>query len=378
VKIVHVAKMTSVAGMEKHLLTLLPGLQARGLDVSLIVLVEPGKPMDDYVAHMQQSGVQTETMVIRRDLDPLLIGRLARKFREGRYDAVHTHLIHADLHGVIAAKRAGVRRIFLTGHNDDQFRRRWPIRFLQRWLWRQVTAGIAISEALRQFIITVESAPPERVHTVHYGLDPAAVPIDLSARQKLCEELGIHPNAPIAGSICRLTGQKGLSTAIRAFWQIAEQAQGAQYVIVGDGPLRQSLQREAEGFGLGQRIHFLGWRDDAGSLVGAFDVLLMPSLWEGFGLVALEAMAASRPVIASRVSALPEIVENGVTGYLADPADPSALAECLLDILQNPALAREMGENGRRRLEAEFSVDRMIDGTLRVYQFDSTVSTHRA
>ncbi len=371
-KIVHVAKMTSVAGMEKHLLTLLPGLQARGLDVSLIVLVEPDKPMADYVADMQQSGVGAEAMVIRRDLDPMLIGRLARKFREGHYDAVHTHLIHADLHGVIAAKRAGVRRIFFTGHNDDKFRRQWPIRLLQRWLWRQVTAGIAISESLRQFMIAVESAPPERVHTVHYGLDPAAVPIDPTARQKLCEELGVHPNAPVAGSICRLTEQKGLSYAIRAFWQIAEQAQGAQYVVVGDGPLRQSLQREAEGFGLGQRVHFLGWRDNAGSLLGAFDVLLMPSLWEGFGLVALEAMAASRPVIASRVSALPEIVESGVTGFLAEPADPSALAECLLHLFENPALAREMGENGRRRLEAEFSADRMIDGTLKVYQSGST------
>jgi glycosyltransferase involved in cell wall biosynthesis len=372
VKIVHVAKMTSVAGMEKHLLTLLPGLQARGLDVSLIVLVEPDKPMADYVAAMQQSGVQAEAMVIRRDLDPMLIGRLARKFREGNYDAVHTHLIHADLHGVIAAQRAGVGHIFFTGHNDDKFRRQRPIRLLQRWLWRQVTAGIAISEALRQFMIAVESAPPERVHLVHYGLDPAAVPIDPAARQKLCEELGVHPNAPVAGSICRLTEQKGLSYAIRAFWQIAEQAQGAQYVVVGDGPLRQSLQREAEGFGLGQRVHFLGWRDDAGSLIGAFDVLLMPSLWEGFGLVALEAMAASRPVIASRVSALPEIVESGVTGFLAEPADPSALAECLLHLFENPALAREMGENGRRRLEAEFSATQMIDRTLTVYQSGST------
>lgn len=371
-KIAHVAKMIDVAGMEKHLLALLPGLRAHGVDSSLIVLVEPDKPMGDYVARMQQCGIPTEAVVIRHDFDPGLIGRLAHKFRAGHYDAVHTHLIHADVHGLIAARLSGVPRFFSTAHNDDKFRRRWPIRWFQRWLWRQVTAGIAISELLRRFLIDVELAPPERVHTVHYGLDPQSLTVDRDARLKLSHEIGFHPNAPVAGSICRLTEQKGLTYAIRAFWQIAEQAQGAQYIIIGDGPLRQSLQQEAEGFGLGKRIHFLGWRANAGSLIGAFDTLLMPSLWEGFGLVALEAMAARRPIIASRVSALPEIVDNGVTGFLAEPANPSALAECLLQIFHDPALARNLGENGRRRLETDFSVDRMIAGTLKVYQSEAT------
>ncbi len=360
--------MTSVAGMERHLLTLLPGLQARGLDARLIVLVERDKPMDSYIAQMQQHGVPTEAMVIGRDFDPGLIGRLARKFREHSADAVHTHLIHADIHGVIAAQRAGVRQIFFTGHNDDRFRRRWPVRLMQGWLWRQVTAGIAISEALRQFVISKEFAPPDRVHTVHYGLDAASLQPTPDARAKLCQELGLPTHAPLVGSVCRLTEQKGLTHAIRAFWQITEQAGGAHYVIVGDGPLREALQQEAKGFKIDHRVHFLGWRNDAIDLIAALDVLLIPSLWEGFGLIALEAMAMRTPIIASRVSALPEIVENGVTGYLAPPADPMAMAECLLDLIRHPDLARQMGESGRRRLESDFDVDRMIDGTLKVYQ----------
>ncbi len=368
VKIVHVAKMTSVAGMERHLLTLLPGLRACGVDATLIVLVEPDKPMDSYIAQMRDCGVPAQAMLIRRDLDPGLIRRLARTFREGGYDAVHTHLIHADLHGVLAAKLAGIRQAFCTGHNDDRFRQRWPVRLLMGWLWRQVTAGIAISEALRQFMIRVEFAPPNRVHTVHYGLDPAAIHAPADTRERLCTELGIHPNAPIAGSLCRLTEQKGLGYAIRAFWQISDQYQGAHYVIAGDGPLRQTLQQQAQGFGLGQRVHFLGWREDNLSLLAAFDVLLMPSLWEGFGLVALEAMALRKPVIASRVSALPEIVEDGVTGYLTTPGDSSEIAERLLNLFENRALARDMGEKGRCRLESEFSVERMIRNTLKVYQ----------
>ncbi len=367
-RIVHIAKMTSVAGMERHLLTLLPGLRACGLDASLIVLVEPGKPMDSYIAQMQQRGVPAEPMLIRRDFDPALIARLAQKLRAGGYDALHTHLIHADIHGVLAARRAGIRSVFCTGHNDDRFRSRLPVRLAMAWFWRQVKAGIAISEALRRFMIRVEFAPPDRIHTVHYGLDPASIAVVPDARQRLCEELGIHPNAPVAGSMCRLIEQKGLSHAIRAFWQISEQFQGAHYVIVGDGPLRPALQQRAEGFGLGDRIHFLGWREDNLALMAAFDVLLMPSLWEGFGLVALEAMALRKPVIASRVSALPEIVEDGVTGYLAAPGDSSAIADSLLHLFGNPPLGRDMGEQGRRRLESEFSADRMIANTLKIYE----------
>jgi glycosyltransferase involved in cell wall biosynthesis len=371
VKVVHVAKMTSVAGMERHLLTLLPGLRARGLDARLIVLVEPGKPMDGYVVQMEKSGVPAETMIIRRDFDPGLVGRLARKLREYACDAIHTHLIHADIHGVLAAKRAAIHNVFCTGHNDDRFRRRFPLRLAMAWFWRQVRAGIAISDALRQFMIKVEFAPPQRIHTVHYGLDPDAITAPADARTRLCDELGIHLNAPIAGSMCRLTEQKGLGYAIRAFWQISEQFQGAHYVVVGDGPLRNALQQQAEGLGLGRRIHFLGWRDDNQSLIAAFDVLLMPSLWEGFGLVSLEAMALRKPIIASRVSALPEIVEDGKTGYLTAPGDSSSVAESLLHVFDNPSMAREMGENGRRRLESEFSADRMITSTLKVYELRS-------
>jgi glycosyltransferase involved in cell wall biosynthesis len=355
--------MTSVAGMERHLLTLLPGLRACGLDVSLIILVEADKSLDAYPAQMSDLGVPTEQLVMQRDLDLGIIWRLARKFRESGCDAIHTHLIHADLHGIIAAKLAGVKHIYFTGHNDDSFRHRLPIRLLQSFLWRQVEAGITISEALRQFVINVEFAPPSRVHTVHYGLDPSkVVPVE-NARSSLRQMLGLAPNTPIAGSVCRLTTQKGVTYAIQAFQGLPD----AHYVIVGDGPLRNTLETEVHNHQLEDRVHFLGWRDDIHHLMAGFDVLLMPSLWEGFGLVALEAMAVCTPIIASRVSALPEIVVDGETGYLVPPADPTALAARLRDIFNDPDKARLVGENGRKRLESEFSVQRMVESTLKVY-----------
>jgi len=154
-RIAHIAKMTSVAEMERHLLALLPGLRADGLDARLLILVEPDKPLDAYCDQMIALGVPTQQFIIRHDLDPALVRRLARTLRAVDFDAVHTHLIHADLHGVTAAKLAGIRHIFSSAHNDDSFRRRWPIRLMQAMLWQQVEGGIAISEALRQFLIQV-------------------------------------------------------------------------------------------------------------------------------------------------------------------------------------------------------------------------------
>lgn len=367
-KILHLAKMTGIAGTENHLLALLPGLRARGLDARLIVLAEPNRPMDSYIEQMQARGIPAEQMPIARDLDYPLIGRLAARFRAERPDAVHTHLIHADWHGVIAARRAGIRRIYWTGHNDDPFRRRLHIRLPQIYLWRRITAGIAISESVRQFMIHIELAPPAKVQTIHYGYDlTGAGRGDPAARDRLRAELGMPPEALVAGSVCRLIEQKGLPHAIRAFKTIIEHHPHAHYIIVGDGPLREPLIALVNDLGLGGRVHLIGWRSDAAALMSAFDVFVMPSLWEGFGLVMLEAMAACLPIVASRVSALPEIAVAGETGYLVPPGDSGALAERIGGLFADPSLRARMGAAGRARLERDFSLGAMIDRTVDFY-----------
>lgn len=365
-RVVHLAKMTGVAGTENHLLALLPQLAESGLDVRLIVLCEPEKPMYAYAAQMSALGVPTELVSIRGDLDLRLIGQLSGRLRALGAEAVHTHLIHADWHGLPAALRAGVPHIYTSGHNDDPFRRRLPIRLVQAYLWRRVTAGIAISEAVRRFMIAVEWAPPHKVHTVHYGIAPRLP--NLVMRAAFRAELGIPLDAPVFGSVCRLIEQKGLSFALRAFAQVLARFPEAHYVIVGDGPLRESLCAEAEMLGVAAHVHFAGWRADAAERMSAFDIFLMPSLWEGFGLVLLEAMAAHLPIIASNVSALPEIVVDGETGLLCAPRDVECLAAHMARLLSDRALAQRLGANGAARLQAEFSVSKMVNGTRAVYQ----------
>ena len=367
-RVIHLSKMTGAAGSEGHLLALLPGLRARGLDARLWVLVEPDNPVQGYVDRAESLGVPVERVIIRRHFDPGLWRRLATRLRDAHPDLVHTHLIHADLYGIPAARWAGVRGVVTSRHNDDRFRRWLPVRALSRWLWRQADAGIAISEAIRRFAIANEGVPPDKIHTIHYGLDPATIEAPPDARARLRQGLGLPPDTPLIGSVCRLIAQKGLDNALDGFGQVAAEFPAARYVIAGDGPLRGALEAQAARLGLAERVHFLGWRGDAAAIFAALDVLLAPSRWEGFGLVFLEAMALAVPVISTRVSAIPEVIADGETGWLGPPGDPAAISAALRVALGDPGERCRRGEAGRARLESQFTVDAMVERTLAVYR----------
>lgn len=369
-RIVHVMKMTGIAGAENHLKALLPGLCTHGFTVALLILTDPrrnNRDLERYADDLKHShGIDAQLIPIRSAFDPRLIRTLIRLFRGA--DAVHTHLIHADLHGLIAARIAGVKYVFSTAHNDDQFRRRRVIRLFQRWYWSQVTAGIAISDSLRHFLLSVESAPPSKIHSVRYGysiqdgVDESRVTVG-----RLRTKLGLAPDVPIFGSVCRLVPQKGLDTAIRAFARIADDYPKASYVIIGDGTLRSKLSALARDLQIADRVHFWGWDANPGDLYPDMTCFVMPSRWEGFGLVALEAMAHQLPILASNVSALPEILEDGRTGILFPVDDVDQLAAAMRRILDDPAQAAAMGGAGYARARDRFSVEAMIEGTLYVY-----------
>ena len=231
-------------------------------------------------------------------------------------------------------------------------------------------AGIAISQSLSQFAVEVEGAPPEKIHTIPYGLDFQRLTphIQKATRQAMRQQIGLDAEAVVVGMVCRLVEQKGLSYGLQALARVLPQFPDACCVIAGEGPLRAELEAEAKALGLRDCVHFLGWRDDVADLMTALDLLLVPSLWEGFGLVILEAMARQLPVIASAVSAIPEIIVQGETGLLVPPRDVEGLAEALAMLLADRPLRRYLGQNGEDRLEAQFSARRMVDDTVTLYR----------
>jgi glycosyltransferase involved in cell wall biosynthesis len=339
VKVLHIHRIGGIGGSERHLLTLLPALAERGVDVRFLGLDDHSRAPDPFYEAL---AVPFERVAAPHDLDPRLAVRVRRAAREA--DLVHTHLVHADVYGAI-----GARVLVSTKHNDDPFRA-GAFRYVERALARRASRIIAITRALARFQVERVGLPPEKVEVIHYGLDelPAAWgtnPLDRVPR-----------DAPLVLAICRLEPQKGVDVAIRALREIPN----AQLVVLGEGPQRPELEGLA-----GDRVHLLGRVPDVAAWLRRADVLVHPVRWEGFGLALLEAMLASLPVVASRVSSIPEIVADGETGLLVEPDDPAALASAVRGVIDD---AGDYGERGRERVRAEFSVARMTDRTLAVYE----------
>ena len=361
-------KVTRISGAERHLLILLPVLRQLGVDAHLVLLVEPDRLMDDMVALAKERDIPVQRVIIRRDFDLSLIWKLVRLFRSASPDVVHTHLIHADLFGLVAAWLAGVPVRISSRHNDDAFRKHWAVRRLNQTLGWVSSGAIAISDSIREFVIGVEGIRAEKVSRVYYGMDLLMPDHDQreQARQTLRHELGLAQDAVVIGTACRLTEQKGLTFALQAIQQVHEQGVAVEFVIAGDGELREALAKEAQQLGIADHIHFLGWRDDVRNVGLGYDVFVLPSLWEGFGLVLLEVMSLGVPIIASEVSAIPEVV--GDAGILVPPKQADTIAEAVLHLIDNPDLRQQIGERGVERLQSHFSVEKMAEETFTIYQ----------
>jgi glycosyltransferase involved in cell wall biosynthesis len=305
---------------------------------------------------------------IRADLDPLLLWRLVRFLRAKKPDIVHTHLIHGDLYGTLAARLADVPSVVSTKHNDNAFRRRRFYAWLDRSLARYQDRIIVISRHLKRFCVEVEGLTADKIMPIHYGLDVKAFLGNVDGSSAVRAELGVPVGAALVGVVGRLTEQKGHIYLLDAFTEVVQMLPSAHLLIVGDGELRLDLEHQVARLGLRDNVTFAGYRQDIARIVVALDVMVMPSLWEGFGLVLLEAMAAAKPVVATRVSAIPEIVDDSETALLVPPKDPDSLARALLTLLRDPARAREMGQRGHRRLEEQFTVARMVEQTQTVYE----------
>lgn len=369
-RVLHLIKATQIGGAERHLLILLTGLRRNNIDARLLVLIEPDNPMADLLAEATVRDIPVDTITIHSDADPSAVDQIRRYLQDFQPAILHTHLVHADTYGVLATRFLPAIKVISSRHNDDPFRSHLAIRAASYLLWRSIQGGIAISDHMRRFVIEVEGAPEEMIRTVRYGIEPQ-IPTATeteAARATLRAELGLEADATLIGMACRLTEQKGITYALQAFAQIKEETRNTFLVIAGNGPLRDELEEQARRYGLIKRVIFLGWRDDVPQLLRGLDLFLMPSLWEGFGLVLLEAMQARLPVIASAVSAIPEVVVDGETGLLIPPRDVDALLAALRQLLADEPLRAHMGTRAVERVQTAFAAERMTEETLVVYR----------
>jgi len=295
------------------------------------------------------------------------VGALSREIQTFRPDLVHSHLIHGDVHGQLAARLFGVAGIS-SFHGTHGFYQRQPYRSAAAIAGRSARLTIAISEHVRRFIEGLRLVREGAIRVIPYGIDASRWSVSAAERTSARVALGLDPRDVAVGVASRLVAHKGHSFLLRAHARASQTAPRLRLLVAGDGPLRADLEREAGA--LEGRVQFLGFVEDVKSFLNVCDILIFPSepeFGEGFGLAALEAMAASRPVVATAVASLPELVCPEETGLLVDPGNVEQLAMGLARLADDATLCRQMGERGRARVRATFSLAAMVERTIAAY-----------
>lgn len=364
-KVLHVITTLDVGGAEMHLLAQVRGQAARGHEVRVAYLKGHGSLESDFRA----AGARD---VARVGSGPGLFARLWPHLRWAQI--VHTHLLKADMAGALAATLAGRRAgLIASKHNDERVLERPLVSFVHGLIGALPQRTICLSDHVARYIERYGRVRRDKLVRIYYGLDPTPferAASDTAARARVREELGIAPDEVVFVCVARFAPQKAHDVLLRAHAQLVASAPRARLLLVGDDPFgdgrvrAEALARELD---LKERALFAGIRRDVPAVLAASDVFVMSSLWEGLGLVFLEAMAAGMPVVSTRVSAIPEVVEHELTGLLVPPSDAAALCAAMAALANDPARRTALGARGRERVRKLFGLERMVEQTLELY-----------
>jgi L-malate glycosyltransferase len=313
-------------------------------------------------------GLELIPIAPRTEMDLGAAWKFSRLIKRLVPDIVHAH----DPHGVAMASLAlsmaaaalrGRRPPALVASRRVDFRLKGNS--LSRWKYRQVDCFIAASEAIRQMLVA-DGVAPERTVTVHEGIDvervAAAPPVNIH------EAFFLPHGAPVVGNVAALVPHKGQRYLIDAARQVVRELPDTRFVILGEGELRDHLERQVADHHLQKHVLLPGFRTDVIGCMKGFDLFAMSSVTEGLGTSLLDAMACARPIVATRAGGIPEIVEDGVSGVLVPPRDHNAMAGAIVRMLKDAGLRRRMGDAGLGRVTARFTVDRMVEQTAATYE----------
>jgi glycosyltransferase involved in cell wall biosynthesis len=344
-------------GQHQVLLTVL-GLRERGHRAVLVA--HPG----GVLYRRASEGDDLVPLSPRSEVDVASAWRLSRIIASYQPDVVHAHDPHAVAMASMAlsfASRSASPRLVASRRVDFHLQRH----SFSRWKYRQVALFVAASAAIKDILVR-DGIPASRVVVVHDGIDVERVARVPAA--DLHQTFWFPKGAPVIVNVGALVPHKGQKFLIDAMAQVRRHVPDAQLVIFGEGDLRQPLTRQIRELGLEKHIVLAGFRDDVLALTRSADLFVMSSVTEGLGSAVLDAMALGLPVVGTRAGGIPEAVEDGVTGRLVPPGRADALADAVVAMLRDPSTRDRMGRAGRERVEAEFGVARLVEGTLAAYR----------
>ncbi len=348
-------------GMVQHLQQLSTGI--RDLE---IVIVGPSNMQEKMEGRRFIPLELSDGLNFRKDL---FCARQLRQIlnREEPY-IIHAHGLKAALISAMALAPQGHPRFLFTAHNAlPQFNsplKRVAYHMAQRWVFQSINTIISVSDTVRSQFINL--APGKKILTIHNGISIEKFG-DLSPSEARIQS-GLRVDDVIIGTVARLIPSKGLTTLLEAISLLVKIVPKTQLVILGDGPERKRLERYAYGLGIGDKVHFLGFRDDVPQLMAGWDIFVLPSLTEGFNLSVLEAMASSLPVVVSDLPSLREAVVHGQGGFAVIPGSAIDMAASVLHLLKSPEKAKMMGRFNRQRVSSFFEKKHMIECTQAIYE----------
>ncbi len=357
----HVDTARTWRGGQNQVLLTVNGLRSIGERAALVA--HP----DGELRRRAAEGLELIPMAPRTEMDLTAAWRFSRVIKRLAPDVIHAH----DPHGVAMASLA-----LSLGSSTAQGRaprlvasRRVDFHLkgnsFSRWKYRQVDAFIAASEAIRQMLVA-DGVPAERSVTVHEGIDVdhvvAAPPVNVH------EAFWLPHQAPVVGNVAALVPHKGQRYLVDAAHLVVQTVPDARFILLGEGELREHLQKQVHEHHLEKHVLLPGFRTDVLGCIKGFDLFVMSSVTEGLGTSLLDAMACGRPIVATRAGGIPEIVEDGVNGALVPPRDAASLAAANVRALKDEGWRRRMGEAGLARVRERFTVDRMVEQTAAVYR----------
>jgi len=371
----------NMGGPALHVAYLSAGLRPRGYE-TMLVAGEVGRGEDSMAYVAEELGVPVTTLPhLHREISPvrdlLATFRLARIMREQRPHILHTHTAKAGAIGRIAALLAGRRRPPIVVHTFHghvlrgyfgRFRT-GVFRWLERLLAPIADALIAVSPEVRDDLVALGVAPASKFAVIRLGIRlDDRVAAGYAAREDTRRVMGIADGRFVVGWIGRMTGVKRADDVLRAFKLLREGEVDACLCMVGDGPDRARVEALADELGVVRDCLFPGYQEQVGPFFAAFDVFVLPSGNEGTPVTAIEALASGRPVVATRVGGVPDVVRDGEDGFLVEPGAVEELAERLARLAGDPELRASMGTAGRARVLPRYSVDRLIDDVDGLYR----------
>lgn len=362
-RILHVIDSLKIGGAEMLLVDLLRAIQREGHS-SKVAYFTPG-PLG---RELDALNVPVHRLSRHGLADPRAVVRLLDLIRRWRPDVVHTHLTKSDLTGQFAAALGRAPARVSTAHNTDPWRRRRLLTRTNRLITRGCQRVIAVSSEVRDYLVSLEAYPPEKIVTVENGIDLQR--FDPSRQQPMDRAAvwGFGNEHPVIGVVGRLEPQKGHSVFLEAAARVTAEAPAARFVVIGDGSLRPTLEAQRDRLGLTGCVAFAGVLQDVPAALAALDVVAFPSLWEGLPVALLEAMAMERPIVATAVGGMVGVLRDGVTGLLVAPGEHDELARGLLQVLHDPALARRLGTQARDFVREHHSMQTMHRRILDLYQ----------